>query len=58
MTLMMRDQEYLEKGRIESAKVIARNLIINGVDDTVIIQSTGLSQEEFEEIKKTMSCSE
>lgn len=58
MTLMMRDQENLEKGRMESAKVIARNLIMNGVDDAVVIQSTGLSQEEFEEIKKTMSCSE
>jgi len=54
MTLMMRDQENLEKGRMESTKVIARNLIINGVDDAVVIQSTGLLQEEFEEIKKSV----
>lgn len=45
----------LEKGKIEGTeeaiKRVAKNLLMIGTDDAVILQVTGLSREELERIK-------
>ena len=49
-------QKGIEKGKIEGAKtkaiIIAKNLLKNNVDIEIIIQSTGLTQTEIEDLQK------
>jgi predicted transposase/invertase (TIGR01784 family) len=42
---------YLEKGKIEGKIEVAKNLLQNGVDIEVIIKSTGLTEQEINELK-------
>ena len=44
-----------EKGRMEGKKEVAKNLLIAGVDINIIMQSTGLTEEEINKIKSEMN---
>jgi predicted transposase/invertase (TIGR01784 family) len=46
------EQKGLEKGRIEGKLETARNLLRNNVPIDIIVDSTGLSKEEIEELKE------
>ena len=43
---------YLEKGKVEGKIEVAKNLLKNNISIDIIINSTGLSKEEIERIRK------
>ena len=42
---------FIEEGRNENRITTARNLLASGVSDDIIINSTGISLDDFEKIK-------
>lgn len=54
MTLLMRDQENIEKGRKEEKKQIAEKMLEEKIDVGTIVKVTGLTEKELKQIEKNM----
>ena len=54
MTLLMRDQENIEKGRKEEKKQIAEKMLEEKIDVGTIVKVTGLTKKELKQIEKDM----
>lgn len=54
MTLLMRDQENFEKGLKEGNRRNAEKALARGLDLETIMEITGLTEEELEEIQNNM----
>jgi len=51
-------EQFMNEGRTDEQKRIAENMVIQGLDDTLIISVTGIARERLDTIKSNVRKSE
>lgn len=51
-------EQFMNEGRTDEQKRIAENMVIQGLDDTLIISVTGIARERLDAIKNDIQTSE